>query len=50
MRRDPKYLIFKDLLGGLLITLKTFFKKPVTAQYPRERVTYIPPLEEDMLW
>ncbi|BAU23302.1 NADH-ubiquinone oxidoreductase [Caldimicrobium thiodismutans] len=42
MRRDPKYLIFKDLLGGLLITLKTFFKKPVTVQYPRERVTVYP--------
>lgn len=39
MRREPKYLIFKDLIGGLLITLRTFFKKPVTVQYPREKVT-----------
>ncbi|MEZ0344259.1 MAG: NADH-quinone oxidoreductase subunit NuoI [Caldimicrobium sp.] len=42
MRKDLKYLIFKDLIGGLLITLKTFFRKPVTVQYPREKVTLFP--------
>lgn len=42
MRREPKYLIFKDLIGGLLITLRTLFRRPVTVQYPRERVTLYP--------
>lgn len=42
MRKDIKYLIFKDLLKGLSITLKTFFKRPVTVQYPKEKVTLYP--------
>jgi len=42
MRLDPRYLIFKDLITGLFITLKTFFRKPVTVQYPREKVTLYP--------
>ncbi|MFN3567506.1 MAG: NADH-quinone oxidoreductase subunit NuoI [Caldimicrobium sp.] len=42
MRKDIKYLIFLDLLKGLFITLKTFFKKPVTVQYPKEKVTLYP--------
>ncbi|MCS7198909.1 MAG: NADH-quinone oxidoreductase subunit I [Caldimicrobium sp.] len=42
MRRKLYYILFKDLLGGLLITLKTLFKKPVTVQYPRESVKIYP--------
>lgn len=42
MRRNPYYLLFRDLLGGLLITLKTLFRKPVTVEYPRERVKVYP--------
>lgn len=34
-----KYLFFGDLVKGLLITLKTFFKTPVTVRYPKEKVT-----------
>lgn len=42
MRRNIKYLLFRDLLKGLSITLKTFFRKPITVQYPKERVTLYP--------
>lgn len=42
MRLKPYYLLFKDLIGGLLITLRTFFQRPVTVQYPREKVTLYP--------
>ncbi|MFN3504908.1 MAG: NADH-quinone oxidoreductase subunit I [Caldimicrobium sp.] len=42
MKKNIKYLIFLDLLKGLSITLKTFFKKPVTVQYPKEKVTVYP--------
>jgi len=42
MRFSPTYLLFKDLLTGLFITFRTFLRKPVTVQYPRERVKVFP--------
>lgn len=42
MRLSPAYLFFKDLITGLLITLRTFFRKPVTVRYPHEKVQVFP--------
>lgn len=42
MRIKLKYLLFGDLLKGLLITLKTFFKTPVTVRYPKQKVNLAP--------
>ena len=42
MRLSPTYLLFKDLITGLLITLRTFLRRPVTVQYPHEKVQVFP--------
>ncbi len=42
MKKEIKYLLFKDLIKGLSITLKNFFKTPVTVQYPKEKVKLYP--------
>lgn len=42
MKVKPKYILFLDLLKGLLITLKTFFKTPVTVRYPKQKVNLAP--------
>ncbi|HEC24745.1 MAG TPA: NADH-quinone oxidoreductase subunit I [bacterium] len=34
--------IVKNLLVGLKTTMKTFFRKPVTFQYPKEKLTVAP--------
>ncbi len=38
IRKVLHYVFLRDVQRGMATTLKHFFKKPITVQYPRERV------------